>query len=567
MSKRIIDILLEMGSLDKVLAQDLEAQAQAAGIDVDAYLLDQEMIKPEDLSKAYAKQLGLPFIDSINESMADVAMLSKVQFNFLRQNMVMPLMVDGKVTVVSSNPYDLAPIDNVMLLTDRSASQAVAAGSTIIDAVNRFYPLEGTKEMLDDLDEEQGVVASDLDMSQINDQDILSEVTQAPIVKLVNHILFQAVKREASDIHIEPYEKEVRVRYRVDGIMYQAFNPPKRVQGALVSRIKIMSNLNIAEKRKPQDGRIEIKVSDKAYDIRVSVLPVTHGECIVLRLLDKSKAFAQLEDLGLSERNFKIVKHYIQQPNGVIFVSGPTGSGKTTTLYSILSRLNTPEVNIITVENPVEYQVGGINQVQVYEKVGLTFASALRSILRQDPDIIMIGETRDVETAQIAIQSALTGHLVLSTIHTNSAPATITRLVDMGVEPYLIASSLKIVIAQRLVRRLRPECREEYKPEAAVLRTLGLTDQEAAKMKFYRAVKPTDGTESPYKGRMPIFEIMPISETIARLIVDKEDVHVIRKQAVKEGMKLLLQDGLEKVSQGLTTVDEVLSVASSDEFE
>jgi general secretion pathway protein E len=567
MNKRIIDILLAMGSIDKILVQDLEAQAQAAGIDVDAYLLKQEIVKSDDLSRAYAKQLDLPFIDIINESMADVAILSKIQFNFLRQNMIIPLLIDGKVTVVSSNPYELNAIDDVMLLTDRFALQAVATGSTIIDAINRFYPLEGTKEMLDDLDEEQGLVASNLDMSQINDKDILSEVTQAPIVKLVNHILFQAVKREASDIHIEPYEKEVRVRYRVDGIMHQAFNPPKRVQGALISRIKIMSNLNIAEKRKPQDGRIEIKVSDKAYDIRVSVLPVTHGECIVLRLLDKSKAFAQLEDLGLNERNFKIIKHYIQQPNGVIFVSGPTGSGKTTTLYSVLSRLNTPEVNIITVENPVEYQMGGINQVQVHEQIGLTFAAALRSILRQDPDIIMIGETRDIETAQIAIQSALTGHLVLSTIHTNSAPATITRLVDMGVEPYLIASSLKIVIAQRLVRKLRANCREEYRPEAAVLRTLGLSDQEASKMKFYRAVKPTDGTDSPYKGRMPIFEIMPISESIARLIVEKADVHVIRNQAIKEGMRLLMQDGLEKVSQGLTTIDEVLSVATSDEYE
>ena len=481
MSKRIIDILQEMGALDKDLAVDLEKQAQAAEQDVDTYLIAQEIVKPEAVSEAYAKQLGLPFIDKISEIMADVTLLSKVQFNFLRQNMVMPVLIDGKVVILSSNPYDVTAIDDVMLLTDRSASQAVAPGSVIIDAINRFYPLEGTKEMLDDLDEEEGIVASDLDMSQINDQDILSMVTQAPIVKLVNHILFQAVKRDASDIHIEPYEKEVRVRYRIDGIMYQAFNPPKRVQGALVSRIKIMSNLNIAEKRKPQDGRIEIKVSDKAYDIRVSVLPTTYGECVVLRMLDKSKAFAQLEDLGLNERNFNIVKHYISQPNGVIFVSGPTGSGKTTTLYSILARLNSPEVNIITVENPVEYQVHGINQVQVHEKIGLTFAAALRSILRQDPDIIMIGETRDIETAQIAIQSALTGHLVLSTIHTNSAPATITRLIDMGIEPYLIASSLKVVIAQRLVRRLRPECREKYTPEDSVLKALGLTAAQAKK--------------------------------------------------------------------------------------
>ena len=567
MNKRIIDILQTMGALDRALAEDIENQAQAAGKNVDLYLVEQDIVKPDYLSKAYAEQLGMLFIESITEQMADVALLSKIQFNFLRQNMVIPLLVNGRVTVVSSNPYEVTAIDDVMLLTDRSAAQAVAAGSVIIDAINRFYPLEGTKEMLDNLDEETGVISTDLDMSQINDQDILSMVTQAPIVKLVNHILFQAVKREASDIHIEPYEKEVRVRYRVDGIMHQAFTPPKRVQSALVSRIKIMSNLNIAEKRKPQDGRIEIKVSDKAYDIRVSVLPVMYGECIVLRLFDKSKAFAGLEQLGLTERNFNVVNHYIHQPNGVIFVSGPTGSGKTTTLYSILSRLNSPEVNIVTVENPVEYQMGGINQVQVYEKIGLTFAAALRSILRQDPDIIMIGETRDVETAQIAIQSALTGHLVLSTIHTNSAPATITRLIDMGIEPYLIASSLKVVIAQRLVRRLRPDCREEYRPELTVIRALGLSEKEAAQMKFYRGIKPKDGTESPYKGRLPIFEIMPITETIARLVVEKADARVIREQAMKEGMALLLQDGIEKVKAGLTTVEEVLSVANSDEYE
>jgi general secretion pathway protein E len=567
MNKRIIDILQAMGALDRALALDIEAQAVAAGQDVDRYLVEQDLVKPDLISKAYAEQLGLPFIESISEQMADVALLSKIQFNFLRQNMVMPLLINGQVTVVSSNPYELAAIDDVMLLTDRSAAQAVAAGSVIIDAINRFYPLEGTKEMLDNLDEETGVISTDLDMSQINDQDILSMVTQAPIVKLVNHILFQAVKREASDIHIEPYEKEVRVRYRVDGIMHQAFTPPKRVQSALVSRIKIMSNLNIAEKRKPQDGRIEIKVSDKAYDIRVSVLPVMYGECIVLRLLDKSKAFAELEQLGLTERNFAVVSHYINQPNGVIFVSGPTGSGKTTTLYSVLSRLNSPEVNIVTVENPVEYQMAGINQVQVYEKIGLTFAAALRSILRQDPDIIMIGETRDVETAQIAIQSALTGHLVLSTIHTNSAPATITRLIDMGIEPYLIASSLKVVIAQRLVRRLRPDCREAYRPEATALRALGLSEKAAAEITFYRAVKPQDGTDSPYRGRLPIFEVMPITESIARLVVEKADAGIIREQAMKEGMALLLQDGIEKIKAGLTTVEEVLSVANSDEFE
>jgi general secretion pathway protein E len=382
---------------------------------------------------------------------------------------------------------------------------------------------------------------------------------------LVNHILYQAVKRGASDIHIEPFEKELSVRYRIDGVLYPVMTPPKRIQGALVSRIKIMANLNIAEKRIPQDGRIDLKVAGKPIDIRVSVLPVAFGERIVLRLLDKSRTFGALQDLGFSDRDYKTIIECISEPNGIIFVTGPTGSGKTTTLYSILNELNKPGVNIITVEDPVEYQMPGIGQVQVKEKVGLTFAKALRSILRQDPDIVMIGETRDQETAQIAVQAALTGHLVLSTLHTNDAPTTITRLIDMGVEPFLIASSIILAMAQRLVRQLCEACKKAYHPSRELLLSIGLTEQDAKSITFYKAVGCESCSLTGYKGRLALFELMVMTNEIARLTMERADTPRIRKQAIADGMHLLIQDGLRKIKAGVTTIEEVLAVATTEQ--
>jgi len=341
-------------------------------------------------------------------------------------------------------------------------------------------------------------------------------------------------------------------------------NPPKRIQAALVSRIKIMANLNIAEKRIPQDGRINIRIAGRPIDIRVSILPVTYGERVVMRLLDKGKSIAKLDELGLSERDYKILIEDIHKPNGIIYITGPTGSGKTTTLYSILNDLNRPDVNIITVEDPVEYQLNGIGQVQVKSKVGLTFAAALRSILRQDPDIVMIGETRDQETAQIAVQAALTGHLVLSTLHTNNAPASITRLLDMGVEPYLIASSVVLVVAQRLVRSLCDVCKKPYKPSKDVLRSIGLTEKEAASITFYKPVGCDECNQTGYRGRLAIFELMRMTPELAKLTVDRADTTLLRKQAVADGMNLLIQDGLRKIKEGKTTIEEVISVATME---
>lgn len=567
MVEAIIQILVQMHVLTQKQVAVYEKEAQLAQVSLKSYLLEKDIISQKDLAKAYSQYFSIPYIDSITEKMTDQALLAKLQFQFLKANFVIPIVQDDTLFIVSANPYNVAVIDELMFILGKHANQAVATGAVIIDAINKFYPLQGASSMMEELEEDTKLIEGELDIGQVDEHDVLSMASKTPVVKLVNHILFQAVKKDASDIHIEPYEKELRIRYRVDGVLFLALTPPKRIQSALISRIKIMANLDIAEKRKPLDGRIEIKVAGKEIDIRVSVLPVQYGERIVMRLLDKSKSFVALDKLGFSDRDLKIVKHAIAEPNGILLVTGPTGSGKTTTLYAILSRLNSSQVNIITVEDPVEYQITGINQVQVYEKIGLTFAIALRSILRQDPDIVMIGETRDAETAQIAIQASLTGHLVLSTLHTNSAAATITRLIDMGIEPFLLSSTITAILAQRLVRKLCDACKQAYKPLPETLALLGITEQQAAKITFYKAVGCPKCMESGYAGRLPIFEVMPISHAIAKLIVARSDAREIQKQALADGMTILMQDGIIKIAAGLTTIEEVLSVATSQEPE
>lgn len=553
-------ILIIQNVLTPQELEKLKSDAQSSGVSLFEEL--KKKLPPESLADYTAQAYNCPSIKTINEDMTDPALLGKIPFRFLKDNCIIPIQYDSQLTLVTTNPGLYQPIDELNLLLKQHAVVAVATEKIILDALNRFYPLEGTKQMLEELGAERELGDETLEFGEIDERDILGMANEAPIIKLVNGILFQAVKRGASDIHIEPYEKEIAVRFRIDGVMQVAYNPPKRIQGALISRIKIMANMNIAEKRKPQGGRIQIKVGDKAIDIRVSALPVSFGEKIVMRLLDKSKSFNKLEDLGLSKRDAHEIIKNIEAPNGIILLTGPTGSGKTSTLYAILSRLNRPEVSIVTVEDPVEYQMSGISQVQVNDKVGLSFAAALREILRQDPDIIMIGETRDTETAQIAIQASLTGHLVLSTLHTNSAPASITRLIDMGIEPFLIASSITCVVAQRLVRKLCPFCKKAYKPETTILKSIGLTEEQAAKIIFYKPVGCSECTGG-YRGRLPIFEVMSMTPNIAQLTMERADASIIKNAAVKDGMTLLVQDGVDKITQGLTTIDEVLSVANA----
>ena len=561
MKKSIGEILVELGVINTQQLQECQKEIKKTKDTLEQCALEKKFVTAQALGRAYATYASLPFVESVSEKMADLTLLAKVPLKFLRDNEVMPVIFEGQVTILTANPMNFQPIDDLNLLLGGGAQYAVAPVDVIVNGINRYYPLEGAERMIEELEEEAGV-PEEVAFEEIEEKDILAMATEAPIIKLVNNILFQAVKRDASDIHIEPFEKEVRVRYRIDGVMYDVMSPPKRIQGALSSRIKIMSHLNIAEKRLPQDGRIAIKVADKAIDIRVSVLPVAFGERIVMRLLDKTRTFAQLKEIGLNDRDFNLLTTNISRPNGIIYITGPTGSGKTTTLYSILGELNKADVNIITVEDPVEYQMKGIGQVQVREKIGMTFAAALRSILRQDPDIVMIGETRDQETAQIAIQAALTGHLVLSTLHTNNASAAITRLIDMGVEPFLIASSVIMVMAQRLVRKLCNKCKVEFRPETSLLTRIGLREEHAKGITFYKAVGCDECIQTGYKGRLAIFEIMEMTPAIAKLTMERSETGILRAQARKDGMMLLVEDGLRKIKVGLTTIDEVLAVAT-----
>ncbi len=562
--KALEDILVSSGVVNTQQVDECQKEMESTGVSLDRCLIEKKFATAEQLAKAYAEYALYEYIGSIDEKMIDLDLLGKIPLQFLRDNVVMPIKKDGAITIVTSNPLNFQPLDELTMLLGGDVKYAVAPESVIIEGINRYYPLEGGKQMIEELEEEHKEL-EDVALEGVDEKDILTMGSEAPVIKLVNQILFQAVKRGASDIHIEPFEKELRVRFRIDGVMHNVMTIPKRAQGALISRIKIMANLDIAEKRIPQDGRINIKLADKAIDIRVSILPVAYGERVVMRLLDKSRSFKPLAEMGMSEHDYKWVTEAIEEPNGIIFVTGPTGSGKTSTLYSILSALNNPDTNIITVEDPVEYQLTGIGQVQVKEKVGLSFAAALRSILRQDPDVVMIGEIRDQETAQIAIQAALTGHLVLSTLHTNDAPASVTRLIDMGVEPFLIASSVVLIIAQRLVRKLCDKCKQKYDPPQELLTRLGITPEEAKSITFYEPKKCSECGDSGYKGRLPIFEVMKMSEKIAKLIMERADTAQIKKEAVAEGMTLLVQDGVRRIKEGLTTIEEVLSVATANE--
>jgi len=561
--KTLADLLVQRNLLTYQQLDEYQTASKEAHLSLGEYLRQNALIDEKDLIACYAELFQVPIIESITEKMADPDLLAKIPLKFLRDQIIIPIKQEDTIFLVTSQPSDFQPLDELNLLLGGATQVAVATRSQIIDAINRYYPLEGTKEMIEELEEETQMEG--VDFGAIEEEDILGMASEAPIIKLVNHILYQAVKREASDIHIEPFEKELRIRYRIDGVMYTVFLPPKRAQAALTSRIKIMAGMNIAEKRVPQDGRIQIKIADRPIDIRVSSLPVSYGERIVMRILDKSRTFKALDALGFSQRDYEVIEQSITQPNGILLITGPTGSGKTSTLYSILTTLNAPEVNIITVEDPVEYQLAGIGQVQVKEKIGLTFAAALRSILRQDPDIVMIGELRDQETSQIAIQAALTGHLVLSTLHTNSAAASITRLIDMGIEPFLIASTIVAIVAQRLVRKLCESCKRPYRPLDTVLKRLPITKKELEKLVFYEPVGCDECLQTGYRGRIALFEIMVMTQPIARLTLERADTAVIQDQASKDGMTLLIDDGLRKIKEGLTTIEEVLSVATSQE--
>jgi general secretion pathway protein E len=449
-----------------------------------------------------------------------------------------------------------------MIFPDHQFEPVLTSETEIRKILQGHFNLSGgdAGDVIDDISEED---LDSLGGTVSETEDILEAANDAPIIKLVNRFITQAVNERASDIHIEPYEQELSVRYRIDGILYKKVTPPKKLQNAIISRVKIMSSLNIAENRLPQDGRIQLKIGGKEIDIRVSTFPTHYGERVVMRLLNKTDMKYELDEIGFEKHNLDLFRKMIDKPHGIIIVTGPTGSGKTTTLYCALMKLNTEDVNILTVEDPIEYQLTGVGQMHVKPKIDLTFANGLRSILRQDPDIIMVGEVRDLETAEIAVQAALTGHRVFTTLHTNDAASAVTRLIDMGIEPFLIASSVNAFLAQRLVRTLCPKCKKPHKPTAHELKEVGITAARLHKGKLFQSKGCPACFNTGYSGRIGIYEFLPVTNAIRKLITDRADAVAIKDAAIREGMRTLLFDGTEKALQGITSIEEVLRVSGS----
>ncbi|MFQ5559104.1 MAG: type II secretion system ATPase GspE [Nitrospinota bacterium] len=510
-----------------------------------------------------SEELGLPYIKTIEDEPKQ-ELLSKLPIAYAKRYELLPIKSnETSVVVVTSNPVDIYPFDDLRILFKKEISLVLSDPMTVQIAINRHYAgsIDSAEQVMTEIHEDESLEAITLDLEE--PKDILDMDDEAPIIHLINTLLHQAVKDRASDIHIEPFERELSVRYRIDGVLFNIITPPKQYQPLITSRVKVMAGLNIAEKRLPQDGRIRLKIAGKDVDVRASVIPTSFGERIVLRLLERNDEVLNLAEIGLDEGVLGQIHNLIYQSHGIILVTGPTGSGKTTTLYSALSEINSAEKNIITVEDPVEYQVQGIGQIQVNQKIGLTFASGLRSILRQDPDVIMIGEIRDTETAEIAINASLTGHLVFSTLHTNDSAGAITRLSDMGIEPFLISSSVMAVLAQRLVRVLCRHCRTPYIPSVEQWRELRL-DSIPEGIQIYKNQGCAECKNTGYSGRSGIYELLFINDEIRKLINEKADSSIISKAALSNGMVSLKTDGVRKLKDGTTSIEELLRVTQNE---
>ena len=529
---------------------------------IGAVLVKAGALKEEELLSFLGRQFNVPVVD-LSKYEINPEVVRLLPEDLVQKHMALPInRVGAKLIVAVADPSNMAIIDAIGFKTGYAVELVLASEKDITSAINRYFDqsLE-FKDIISELDEDMEVVREE-DL-EATDQE--SRVDDAPVVKLANFLLIDAIKRRASDIHIEPYEKEFRVRYRVDGVLYEVMRPPIRLRNALVSRLKIMSSLDIAERRLPQDGRIKLKVGKgREMDFRVSVLPTIYGEKTVLRLLDKSSLQLDMTKLGFEVEPLMEFQESIHHPYGMILVTGPTGSGKTTTLYSALSELNKTTDNICTCEDPVEYNFAGINQVQIKEEIGLTFAAALRSFLRQDPDIIMVGEIRDYETAEIAVKAALTGHLVLSTLHTNDAPSTITRLLNMGIEPFLVSSSLNLILAQRLARRICVNCKEELKILPKALLDAGMNQERIRHAHPSRGKGCDECNGTGFRGRVALYETMPVKEDLKDLILRGGSAIEVKREAIRLGMKTLRQTGLSKVEEGVTTLEEVLRVTATD---
>jgi general secretion pathway protein E len=563
----IADMLVQAG-LSRERLDECRRVAGASGETLDRVILNKEYLAEDRLLGAYASFFGCEFRPSLDNANVPVAFVNQVPVQFTRNYNLIALeeAPDGALRVATCTPLDPGPMDDLSALLGRPLEPVLAPRQEITQLIARAYrhKADGVDKALADVAEDGDIagLAQEIDESE----DVLDVANKAPIIKLVNTILFQALKMRASDVHFHPYAERLQVRFRIDGILYDMDSIPRKAQEAIVSRVKVMGKMDIAERRLPQDGRATIKLGDGEVDVRISSVPTTTGERIVMRLLDKSAKVYTIDEIGLSLPNRHILREYLNFSHGIILVTGPTGSGKTTTLYAGLNEVDTSQKNVLTIEDPVEYSLAGISQVQVNTKKGLTFASGLRSFLRQDPDVMMVGEIRDLETAEVAIRAALTGHLVFSTVHTNDAPSTITRMVDQGVEPYLVSSSLILVIAQRLIRTICPSCRtlapinDEWR---AKLRKIDLSPDLLEGQVAY-GTGCDECFRSGYSGRTAIYEFLPVEETLRTQIMDGVTASVMKRTAIERGMITLRMDGCDKIKQRLSTPDEVLRVTQMD---
>jgi general secretion pathway protein E len=562
-SRRIGDILLENSSLTAEQLDEALAIQNVEGGFLGEILVNRNFITKNDILKALCVQIGIPFLAQIDASVIDVTLVEKLPINYAKTKELLPLRVEVNegirtLVVAVSDPFAIVSIQDLIFAMGMETHIVVSPANIIQEAINRVYE-RSNSDLVGDIGgefEENYDLEGPIDILEGGEDD-------APVIKFVNSLLFRALKEKASDIHIEPFEKEFVVRFRVDGVLYDIIRQPKRAHASISSRIKVMGALDIAEKRMPQDGRIKIKIAGKDIDIRLSTVPAHFGERIVMRILEQNNTILDLEQLGFTSRNARAVEKIIFKKHGIILVTGPTGSGKSTTLSACLIKLNSPTRNIMTVEDPIEYQIPGVNQIQVNAKIELTFARALRAFLRQNPDVIMVGEIRDKETAEIAINASLTGHLVLSTLHTNDAASSMTRLVDMGIEPFLIASSLLGVVAQRLIRRVCQKCAIQVDLDSYQMQELGL-EKLPEGAKIVKAVGCQFCSNSGYSGRTVIHELLTVDEKIQTLIIKSSDAGIIKRAAIEAGMITLREDGVAKVLAGITTVDELTRATHSD---
>jgi len=555
---RLGELLIDAGVITpEQLAEALDKQRDSGEL-IGQILISMGYASEPAVLEALGKQLGLPVV-TLSEHTVDPVALGKVPSEFAMRHQLIPLRSeDHTLTVAMANPLDVHPLDDLRLVTGCEIKPAIASPAEIKRAIEQFY----MEKMIQDITEQEADITAD---EGPDIADLQRMATEALVIQLVNLIIHQAVQDRASDIHIEPFERELKVRYRIDGVLREAQSPPKRLHAAIVSRVKILADMNIAERRLPQDGRIQLRVSGRRIDIRVSTIPTLYGESVVMRILDKSRGLLTLEQLGMQTQVLQNFRRLISVPYGIILVTGPTGSGKSTSLYAALSEVFSVEKKIITIEDPVEYQLPGVNQIQVRPNIGLTFASGLRHMVRQDPDIIMVGEIRDAETADIAINAALTGHLVFSTLHTNDAAGAITRLLDMHAEPYLVASTLIGSVAQRLVRRVCQRCKTQVKAKPELVREVGFPDE--MKDHLFTVGRGCDEcARTGYSNRIGVFEMLMVDDEVRRMIVERTSATVIKQYAVSKGMKTLIADGRDKILQGITTIDEVLRVCQRDEF-